>query len=29
MKVLPWRICGARLHRPRDPEIAYVLGRMG
>jgi hypothetical protein len=29
MKMLPWRISGARLHLPRDLEIAYVLGRMG
>lgn len=29
MKMLPWRISGARLHLPRDLEVAYVIGRMG
>jgi hypothetical protein len=29
MKMLPWRISGARLHLPRDLEVTYVLGRMG
>ena len=29
MSSLPWRISGARLHLPRDLEIAYALGRMG
>lgn len=25
----PWRAPGARLHLPRDRDIAYVVGRMG
>jgi hypothetical protein len=29
MKMLPWRISGARLHLPRDLEVAYAVGRMG
>jgi len=29
MTSLPWRVAGARLHLPRDLEIAYVVGRMG
>jgi hypothetical protein len=29
MTFLPWRVAGARLHLPRDLEIAYVVGRMG
>jgi len=27
--LLPWRVSGARLHLPRDLEIAYSVGRMG
>lgn len=26
---LPWETRGARLHLPRDRDLAYVLGRMG
>jgi len=29
MTFLPWRVSGARLHLPRDLEIAYAVGRMG
>ncbi|MBN2561765.1 MAG: replication-relaxation family protein [Phycisphaerae bacterium] len=29
MVILPWRVSGARLHLPRDLEIAYAVGRMG
>lgn len=29
MVILPWRVLGARLHLPRDLEIAYAVGRMG
>jgi len=29
MMMLPWRVSGARLHLPRDLEIAYSIGRMG
>jgi|GEM_PF-2598072 len=29
MMLLPWRVSGARLHLPRDLEIAYAVGRMG
>jgi Replication-relaxation len=25
---LPWRVEGARLHLPRDPHLAYIVGRM-
>jgi len=29
MTSLPWLVSGARLHLPRDLEIAYCLGKMG
>jgi hypothetical protein len=29
MMLLPWRVSGARLHLPRDLQIAYTVGRMG
>lgn len=28
MSHLPWEVCGARLHMPRDLHVAYACGRM-
>lgn len=29
MRALPWTVRGARLHLPRDLDVAYSIGRMG